>query len=90
MKTSLEIDDRLYNAARVRAAQEHTTVRALIEQGLAGVLGLGPEARTNDPMSAQRDLDDLTALCTQLSSLPLLTNASTDELLGYDDEGSFR
>ncbi len=89
MKTSLEIDDRLYQAARVRAAQEHTTVRALIEQGLAGVLGLGPERRASAPATTRRDLDDLTALCTQLSALPLLTTATPDELLGYDSDGSF-
>lgn len=89
MKTSLEIDDRLYQAARVRAAQEHTTVRALIEKGLAGVLGLGPEARAGTSVSTRRDLDDLTALCAQLSALPILTTAAADELLGYDGDGSF-
>ncbi|MSQ02368.1 MAG: hypothetical protein EXR71_10845 [Myxococcales bacterium] len=89
MKTSLEIDDRLYNAARVRAAQDHTTVRALIETGLAGVLGLGPDPRTSEPASTRRDLEDLTALCSQVSSLPRLTTASDDELLGYDDDGAF-
>ena len=89
MKTSLEIDDRLYNAARLRAAQEHTTVRALIEQGLAGVLGLGPEHRANQRAAVRRDADDLAALCTQVSSLPLLTTATADELLGYADDGSF-
>lgn len=89
MKTSLEIDDRLYDAARVRAAQERTTVRALIEQGLAGVLGLGPPPRAASVATARRDLDDLTALCAQVSALPLLTEASAEVLLGYDDEGSF-
>jgi hypothetical protein len=89
MKTSLEIDDRLYQAARVRAAQEHTTVRALIEKGLAGVLGLGPELPTGGSPGTQRDLDDLTALCAQLSALPILTTATADELLGYDASGSF-
>lgn len=89
MKTSLEIDDRLYDAARVRAAQEHTTIRALIEEGLAGVLGLGPQRPTTGETTQQRDLEDLTALCAQVSSLPLLTRATDVELLGYDDEGSF-
>lgn len=89
MKTSLEIDDRLYHAARIRAAQEHTTVRALIEQGLASVLGFGPEPRVLEAPAAQRDLDDLAELCAQVSALPLLTEASADELLGYAGDGSF-
>lgn len=89
MKTSLEIDDRLYNAARIRAAQERTTVRALIEQGLAQVLGLGPGQPRSDAPSARRDHDDLAALCGQVSSLPLLATGTTDGLLGYDEGGSF-
>lgn len=89
MKTSLEIDDRLYNAARVRAAQEHTTVRALVEQGLAAVLGLGPPACPVDAVGVQRDLEDLNALCAQVSALPVLTDETADELLGYDADGSF-
>ncbi len=89
MKTSLEIDDRLYDAARLRAAQEHTTIRALIERGLAGVLGLGQTPPSADPQLTRRDAEDLAALCSQVSALPLLTSASADALLGYDDHGSF-
>ena len=89
MKTSLEIDDRLYNAARLRAAQEHTTVRALIERGLAGVLGLGPALETANSAGESRDMEDLAALCSQVSSLPLRTTATAEELLGYDDDGAF-
>lgn len=38
MKTSVEIPDALLKAARKRAADEGTTVRALIEEGLRRVL----------------------------------------------------
>lgn len=38
MKTSVEIPDALLKAARKRAAEENTTVRALIEEGLRRVL----------------------------------------------------
>ncbi|MER3425079.1 MAG: DUF2191 domain-containing protein [Nitrospiraceae bacterium] len=38
MKTTVEIPDSLLNEAKRLAAKEHTTVRALIEQGLRRVL----------------------------------------------------
>ena len=90
MKTSLEIDDRLYQAARLRAVQDHTTIRALVEQGLASVLGLGPPRTAAAPSTTSRDLDELAALCNQVASLPRLSDAPSDELLGYDDDGAFR
>ena len=38
MKTTVEIPDALLNEAKQLAASQHTTVRALIEQGLQRVL----------------------------------------------------
>jgi hypothetical protein len=38
MKTTVEIADELLGAARTAAAQERTTLRALIEEGLRAVL----------------------------------------------------
>lgn len=38
MKTTVDISTPLLNEAKRRAAKEHTTVRALIEQGLRRVL----------------------------------------------------
>lgn len=89
MKTSLEIDDRLYQEARMRAARDGTTVRALVEEGLAAVLGLGPPIAPRDAERERRELAELEALAAQVRVLPLLTTASDDELLDYDDDGGF-
>ncbi len=39
MKTTVEIPDALLDAAKATAAQENTTLRALIEEGLRWALG---------------------------------------------------
>jgi hypothetical protein len=88
VKTRLETDDRLYAAARVRAARDHTTVSALVEEGLAVVLGLGPVTE-DDTRRARQELADLEALCSQVRALPLLTRQTPDQILAYDDGGSF-
>lgn len=38
MKTTVEISDTLFESARRLAAQRHTTMRSLIEEGLRSVL----------------------------------------------------
>ncbi|MES2640796.1 MAG: hypothetical protein V4850_14975 [Myxococcota bacterium] len=63
-------------------------MRALIEEGLAAVLGLGPVTEEDTGRAAQ-ELADLEALCTQISALPLLTRQTPGEILGYADHGSF-
>ena len=45
MKTTVEIPDSLLAAAKKLAARQHTTIRALIEQGLRHVLGERKEGR---------------------------------------------
>jgi len=45
MKTTVEIPDSLLAAANKLAARQHTTIRALIEQGLRHVLGERKEGR---------------------------------------------
>lgn len=91
MKTSLEIDDNLYRAVRVHAVRERTTIRALVERGLAGVLGLKTEAPSSGPsVDGSEELADLEALCAQVSALPVLSQESPDEILGYDEGGSLR
>jgi hypothetical protein len=45
MKTTVEISDALLEEARKVAAREHTTVRALIEQGLRQTLAERERAR---------------------------------------------
>jgi hypothetical protein len=40
MKTTVDISDDLFDAARTVAARERTTLRALIEEGLRAVLEL--------------------------------------------------
>lgn len=88
MKTSLEIDDRLYQAARLHAARERTTVRALVEEGLARVLGM-PVVPPVDDADRSRRLAALEALCAQVSALPLLHDETPEQILGYDGEGTF-
>ena len=46
MKTTLDLPDDLFVAAKQRAAQERTTLRALVEQGLR--MQLTPARRTAD------------------------------------------
>lgn len=38
MKTTIEVSDALFNAAKELAQQSHTTLRALVEEGLRRVL----------------------------------------------------
>ncbi len=38
MKTTIELSDGLFNSARAHARQTHSTLRALIEEGLRRVL----------------------------------------------------
>lgn len=38
MKTTIEISDGLFNAAKALAKERHTTLRALVEEGLRRVL----------------------------------------------------
>ena len=42
MKTTIEISDALFEAAKRRAAKRGTTLRALVEEGLRGVLEVSP------------------------------------------------
>jgi len=42
MKTTIEISDALLEQARRRASERGTTLRALVEEGLRGVLGAQP------------------------------------------------
>ena len=43
MKTTIEISDALFDAARRRARERGTTLRALVEEGLRTVLDSGPD-----------------------------------------------
>ena len=42
MKTTIEVSDTLFNSAKQLAAQSHTTLRALVEEGLRRVLADNP------------------------------------------------
>ncbi len=42
MKTTLDISDPLFNSAKALAQQSHTTLRALVEEGLRRVLSDSP------------------------------------------------
>ena len=44
MKTTIEISDALFVAAKRHATERGTTLRALVEEGLRTVLDSGPEA----------------------------------------------
>ena len=46
MKTTLELPDELFVAAKQRAAEERTTLRAIVERGLRTQLG---RARSSPP-----------------------------------------
>ncbi len=49
MKTTVEISDALFERARAAAKQRGTSLRALIEDGLAAVLN-APKSKTVKPM----------------------------------------
>ncbi len=44
LKTTIELSDELANAAKMHAAQENTTLRALVERGLHIVLRIDRDA----------------------------------------------
>lgn len=46
MKTTVELPDELLVAAKKRAAEEHTTLRALVVRGLQHVLGERPNEKS--------------------------------------------
>lgn len=87
MKTSLEINDALYQAARLKAAQDRTTVRALVEEGLQRVLGQTPSPPQRSPDQVKRERELLDALCAQVGALPLLDDRSPEQILDYDQDG---
>ena len=45
MKTTIEIADGIMEEARSLAAEEHTTLRALVEEGLRSVVALRKKAK---------------------------------------------
>lgn len=49
MKTTLELSDELFVAAKLRAASERTTLRAIVERGLRTQLGSAPRKRGRRP-----------------------------------------
>jgi hypothetical protein len=46
MRTTLDLDDNLLNAARHRAADQGTTLTAVVEQALAAALAPRPRGQT--------------------------------------------
>lgn len=72
MNTSLQIDDRLYEAAAKKADHDHTTVDALIEAGLHRVL----EGELSADADSQRDYES--RLCEGLCALPDLDFSGAD------------
>ena len=51
MKTTVEIVDSLFDEAKRLAAEENTTVRALVEEGLRRVV---EDRRANEPFTLRR------------------------------------
>lgn len=88
MKTSVEIDNALYRQARLRAAEDGTTLRALIEAGLRSVLQAqaavpDPNAHLAARLAAIRVIQD------RFAAAATLDPRSDDEILGYDENGGF-
>lgn len=85
MRTSLDIQDELFQAARRRAMEEGTTFRALVERGLAIVLGVERRVEAETDRIA-RERGALASLQSDLATLPVQCDLSLEELL-YDEEG---
>jgi hypothetical protein len=49
MKTTLDLPDELFIAAKQRAATERTTLRAIVERGLRAQLGAAPRPLRRRP-----------------------------------------
>jgi hypothetical protein len=72
MKTTLDLPDELFVAAKLRAASERTTLRAIVERGLRAQLGSAPRKPRRRPavkwvtvpggLPADVDLSDRTAM----------------------------
>lgn len=83
MKTTIDIDDRLFREARIRAINTDRSFRAVVEAALRAYL-----ADTIEP--ADDRTARVAAILQEIDALPILDDRSADEVLGYDETGGFR
>ena len=81
MKTTIEISDPLFEAARKLAAKEHTSMRNLVEQGLRHVIS---EYKSDEPFHLRK------ASYKGKGLRPELHDTGWDALreLAYEDRGA--
>jgi hypothetical protein len=87
MKTSFEVDDEVWDAARRHSAATGVSLRTLVEDGLRAVLGIASPAPGWSERDAARDLEAMRSFCESLRPVPDQDARGLDELLGYDEAG---
>lgn len=88
MKTTIEIDDRLFRAARMHALDTSRPFRAVVEAALKEYLDRGGGRPTGADDRAAR-LARVEAILQATDSLPVLDPRASDEILGYNSTGTF-
>jgi len=83
MKTTIEIRDDLFRAAKIRSVETRRPLKEIVEMALAAYLT--PAPRGADPAQEAR----IGAILAALDALPVRAEQTVDELLGYNDEGTF-
>lgn len=83
MKTTIEISDDLFRVAKIRAVETRRSLRDIVEAALQAYLA--PAIAPPDQGKDAR----IEAILAALDALPVRDARSADELLGYNEEGTF-
>ena len=89
MKTTIDIDDELFRAAKIQAVETRRPFREVVDAALRAYLRAGGASADRSAEAADRDRR-VALLLAELDALPVLDERSPEELLGYDETGTFR
>lgn len=87
MKTTIDIDDELFRAAKIHAVHTRRPLRHVVEAALRSFLE-GDGRSAPDPGAGPR-MARLAEILRVVDTLPVLDARTPDEILGYDDQGGF-
>ena len=89
MKTTIEIDDELFRAAKFRAVETRRSLRDVVESALRMFLDGGGSGAGHPGADAAGRKARLTEIIGEIDALPVLDDRSPDEILGYNTQGTF-